>query len=369
MFRPDRDSQAPRARRGSGPQPYQTLRHQTLRHQTLRHQTLRDVARRGFTLVELLVVVFVVLAITAIAIGVVAPDTRTKAIRDAARQINAHIQGAKALAAESGRPVAVVFEPDTLSTPAHRVRVLKYAEVPPPYAGDSLFGSVALFTHPGPGAIDAYGVVRVSDSGWIGVVKPGDLVQFNRQGHVYVIVAVDTNNLLWRILPALGGTTTVVRNPSSDNNAPMNLPYQVFRQPQPSSVASLELPESVVVDLGQSGPEGGVFPAVTAANPLTIVFSPGGSVLRFTANGVERQVSGPLYLMVGKVENVVQQTTANLGASNAADLETIWVAINHQTGLVTSVKNAGGDNLSLTVPKFLNEAREFARRAQSLGGR
>lgn len=315
--------------------------------------------RSGFTLVEMLVVIIVVLAITALAIGIAIPNVQQKRLREAARQINAFVQGAKARAGETGRPVAVILEPDRGQQ--LMVRTLKYAEVPPPYAGDTI-ASTAQITFPVAGGVANTGVVTVSDVGWQGLVRAGDFIQFNLQGHYYAIIGpADAqgyiNSNQWQIAPY--DTITVVRNPGGP------LRYQVIRQPVASAGTDLELPESVVVDLTQSGPESGVFPPAIAARPIVLVFSPGGAVLQCWANGYSVAVSQPFYLMVGKRERV-EFTAAP--ERNMDDFETIWITINHQTGLVTSVENAGGGNTGNFVTD-LNTSRDFARKAQTLGGR
>jgi type II secretory pathway pseudopilin PulG len=321
-------------------------------------------ARLAFTLVEMLVVIIVVLAVTALAIGIAIPNVQQKRLREAARQVGAFVQGAKARAGETGRPVAVILEPD--GGQPRMARTLKYAEVPPPYAGDTV-ASTAQITAPAPGASAPTGVVTVSDVGWQGILRAGDLIQFNSQGHYYRITGpADAQGYLssnqWQIAPI--DTVTVVRNPGGP------LRYQVTRQPVASAGTALELPEGVVVDLSLSGPEGDVFPPAVPARPIVLVFSPGGAILQGWANGNTIPLSQPFYLMIGKREHV--ETSRQLGfnppLSNLDDFETLWIAINHQTGLVNSVENAGGGNSGNFV-NDLNASRDFARKAQTLGGR
>lgn len=318
--------------------------------------------RRGFTLVELLVVITIILALATIAIGVSVPDVQTRRLREASRLINAFLLGAAARAAETGRPVAVIIVAD--ASQSLMSRTLKYAEVPPPYAGDTLNESRAVINrHIGSQAEiqltpDADGTITpnnksIVDTAWRGqtpdldLIRVGDLIQFNYQGHFYQIVQISDRNLNLFIIQA-SNTTNRVLQPKF-----VAMSYQIFRQPVASAAAELELPESVVVDLGQSGP--GTFRF--SPGSVTIVFSPGGTVPSYMNGGSVIPASRPFYLLVGKREQV--ETGANLD-----DFETIWIAVNNQTGLVTSVENAGNQGGGGFI-----ESRAFARKAQSLGGR
>ncbi len=363
MIRPERFRITPRARRGSG--------------QPLLKQNSRFAQRRGFTLVELMVVIAIVLALSTVAITVAVPDVQTRRLREAARLINAFLIGASARAAETGRPVAVILEADA-SQPL-MCRTLKYAEVPPPYAGDTLSSRLNVWVRGlTSGRISANDgdlndsdedfiniVASVNDT-WTGLIKSGDLLKLNYQGHYYSLL----RNSDWiigefRHYGAKDGNGKAIRtwrmNSDTTNSAVRTvsngLPYQIFRQPVASASASLELPESVVVDLGQSGPNSGRFFKPADAASVAIVFSPGGSVLSYHIRGAVFPASGPIYLLVGKREQI--ETGENLG-----DFETFWIAVNNQTGLVTSVENAGVERGG-----GINESRDFARKAQSMGGR
>jgi prepilin-type N-terminal cleavage/methylation domain-containing protein len=332
-------------------------------------------ARLGFTLVEMLVVIIIVLAVTALAIGVAMPDLGQKRLREAARQVSAFVQGAKARASETGRGVAVILEPDLGER--RMVRTLKYADVPAPYAGDSL-KSYAIIQDkfpapPGSGLGETALVQLPADVGWVGasepldLIHPGDMIRFNFQGHSYAIIAVsaDRNNpanstLMIRASGSTGaGSTSVVVQPIG-----LPMAYQVTRLPVPSAVVDLELPESVVIDLSVSGPEGSIFPPATQGKPIIIVFSPGGALNEYHIPPLCVPATGPMYLMVGRREQVeVPPPSGNVG-----DFQTLWVAINNQTGLVTSVENAGpgsGGNFQ----QWVDASRDFARKAQTLGGR
>ncbi len=346
-----------------GADPPPTPERQSVRRWTLDVRRSTFAQRPGFTLVEMLVVIFVILAVTVMAIGIAAPNVQTRRLREVARQVDAFLQGAKATAASTGRPYAVIVEPD--ENQPLMARTLKYAQVPPPYAGDTLGSMAAITAKPTPQTATVW---IPSDYPWMSpsdpqhdLVRVGDLVRFNFQGHYYLIVnnpPPDPNNRVFTI--AAVNTTGVITHPIG-----VPMPYQVFRQPVPSAGTDLELAEPVVIDLGQSGPEGGLFPnnpptnpPATTARPLVIVFAPGGGVLQYIAGGVVYPVAGPLYLSVGKREQV--ETGDNL-----LDFQTFWVSVHNQTGLVSTAENAGVRGG--TYP--LDEARDFARKALSKGSR
>jgi prepilin-type N-terminal cleavage/methylation domain-containing protein len=66
--------------------------------------------RRGFTLVELLTVVSIILLLTAVVIPIALPSLEGRQKREAARQLNSFIVGARTRARQTGRPVGVWLE-------------------------------------------------------------------------------------------------------------------------------------------------------------------------------------------------------------------------------------------------------------------
>jgi len=211
--------------------------------------------------------------------------------------------------------------------------------------------------------------VQLADDGWLNgvnaaqdLIQVGDAIRFNYQGHYYVIFAIDrgARQLAIRAI----NTTGLVSQPV---NVP--LPYQVIRQPIPSAGTDLILPEGVVIDLAVSGPEAAtaaasVFPPASAVLPLNIVVAPSGAIIGYRAGGGPlTNVQAPLYLLLGKREKVEAAGTAD---GNERDFENYWIAIHHQSGLVTAAQNAGVGGAD---PNPLNNARDFARKAISVGGR
>lgn len=100
--------------------------------------TRTQTIRRGFSMVELLIVVAISMLLIAIAIPFVRPALENNKLREASRQLNTFLVGAKARAAESGRPFGVRLvrsSIDNTGDPNDCYR-LQYVEVPPAYSGD-----------------------------------------------------------------------------------------------------------------------------------------------------------------------------------------------------------------------------------------
>lgn len=100
--------------------------------------TRKPEIRRGFSMIELLIVVAVSMLLIAIAIPFVQPMLASGKLREASRQVNTFIVGAKARAAESGRPFGIRLvrsSVDDSGDPNECYRI-QYVEVPPAYSGD-----------------------------------------------------------------------------------------------------------------------------------------------------------------------------------------------------------------------------------------
>jgi type II secretory pathway pseudopilin PulG len=141
-------------------------------------------SRQGVTLLELLIVILVMLMITALTIPVVAPALSGRQIREAARMVDVFINGARNRAFQTGRPVGVVFEQDIPGG----ATTLSYAEVPPPYSGDQSNSTINITQNGATDVTSGY-MFNQQDMGWYGLVRPGDLIQFNYRPTLYRIYA------------------------------------------------------------------------------------------------------------------------------------------------------------------------------------
>jgi prepilin-type N-terminal cleavage/methylation domain-containing protein len=305
-----------------------------------------ETGRRAFTLVEMLVVVALLVLVTALAVSIAAPNNEGRRLREAARQVNSFLTGARARAIETGRPFGVLVEPFA-GEPQMSLR-LSYVEVSPPYCGDLITSRATMTVN---GELRLESAPGVPDVGWVGLVQVGDRIRFHAQGHEYFItdLSTDTNGATrWRLSAATG------RDPATlPIGVPM--PYCITLGPRRSSAPALELPDGVVVDI----PNSGIGPAGTFSpgTALLVLFTPGGAVLVQPGLGVPPTVpSGPIFLLIGR-----RELTGTAGNFSGV-FDTLWVTVNHRTGQVQTVDNNG-------AASNVAEARQYARRMEQLGGR
>ena len=196
-------------------------------------------------------------------------------------------------------------------------------------------------------------------------MKTGDVVQFNYKGPKYVATVSQ---------PSPSKTITLTSPsalplPRVPSNTPIQLPFQITRQPVRASGAPLELPPGTTIDLqwsglGLSGQEmdGN---AAGATQNIVIMFTPTGSIDRIY--GFNYTAPGMVHLLVGRVDQLtaLQDNPADLTKSNLADPTVSWVSIGHLTGTVTTAENYVIAPASTTVAS----AREIAKSKQTMGGR
>jgi len=330
--------------------------------------------RQGVTLVELLVVISILLVLTAVAVPMMQPSLEGRRTREAARAIHVYFTSARIRAMETGRPVGVMF--DRLPEQAEACRVLRQAEVPPPYAGDFANSRIHIESA-NVGTMSATVSFPTGDAVG-GMIQPGDLLRLNYQGH------------FWRIESINGGTwkfssETAAFPPGFDSSVSIDLPFQIFRQPVPSAAAPLQLPAGAVIDLVASGTDSlPNLPPAGAADrtPVVVMFSPTGSVDRVYYGGLGFRVTEPIFLLVGKWGRmplaVGGGASAEDGLLNYQDITNLWVALTPQTGLVTVAQpfanGVSPSGISIPVDQggmtALQWCRKRAREAQvSMGGR
>ncbi|MDA7979350.1 MAG: prepilin-type N-terminal cleavage/methylation domain-containing protein [Pirellulales bacterium] len=300
--------------------------------------------RSGFTLIEMIVVVVVVLTVSGLAIAIAAPDNEARRLRETARQVSSMLQNARAKAIEIGRPVGVSIEPDEINP--LRATSLQYVEVAPPYGGDFADSKAIVGADPSFPTDITRGIAQVgaADAMWQGLVKIGDLIRFNHQGHFYQIVGpVDpTDNTLVDRSAAAFEIRSINSAVPRFADQGLSVPYEVVRQPETSAGPPLEIPDGVVIDLSLSGVgKAGTFPA--DPGPINLIFSPKGQVailMPEDPTGTFQRQAVPfdaIFLMIGNNESIgaiTAGTDNNLNNPNA-----YWVTVHHQTGLVTSSDN------------------------------
>lgn len=351
------------------------------------------------TLIELLVVVTIVVVLLALAVPLMRPAISEGYLREASRQVNTYLAGARARAAHLEREVGVRFQ--RTAPGANSCVNIVIVESPPLYAGDT-YDARAVFD--APQATRNNQIVSATfdarSASLQSLVRVGDFIQFDYKGPLYevtrIIVLSATNTRLEFAPPRasrdLGpdgkggrpdfdddqdGTMDEAdeANPyasgSDDGPTPTavysgvasSVAYQIYRQPVKSIVKPLQLTGGSCVDLGLSGfgAAGQQFGASSTSdnNYVEILFGPDGSITRVAYGGsTGTPPSGSVFLMIGRMEQlgVVAERT------NLQDATASWIAVSERTGLITSAENdATGTDVA--------SARIFARSSQSMGGR
>lgn len=310
--------------------------------------------RAGMTLVELLVVIGVIVLLMGIAVPAIQSSANQRRVREAARALNVYLGAARNHALETGRPCGVMIQ--RMANLPQCSMVLDHVAVPAPYCGESVdaVATVQLVSM----QIGREAVLRASLSPAINtrLVAPGDLIQLNNQGPWYTITTVGDTQLTLRLDITNGQLVPWGPSPS------MPVPYKIMRRPLKSHGAPLQLPAGAVIDLQFSGWEigGQQFALGTGTQPIVLVFSPKGSLERVYYDNNVVSLTQPIYLLIGARERVPAGSAAD-GLDNWQDRNNLWVTVNPQTGLVTTQPVAAGADVF--------QSREFARKADSLGGR
>ncbi len=374
--------------------------------------------RRGVTLIELLIVISIMMLLAAFALPQLAPLSKQRKIREAARSVNVFLSRARSRAIESGRPCGVAFHrvsDDTNDPLSNAVSMLYQAEVPPPYAGDTMSARVTMTA----GVYPYYTATLTGSTIQPGLLRRGDKIQINSQGSWYTLNDRNPDILYVDGTPTpdddgdgvldgdgfIDGDDTIpgfpitelflTVDPQHQSALPWPsttpLPFKILRQPVRTIAQPLTLPVETTVDLGCSGTDQNATLFDSGQDDVIIMFSPNGSVGRYywDVDGVndDTDATEPIYLLIGwrdLIENVSKPVIPSADIDeeeigNWRNLSNLWIALSPQTGLITTAELASPDqtyqkiekdglNPALLIQAIL-ETRQYARRAQSKGGR
>jgi type II secretion system protein H len=370
-----------------------------------------ELRRRGLTLVELLVVITILMLVTAATVPLMAPVTGQRKVRESARLLAGMLAQAQARALSSGRPVGVWIE--RLSSQDGDARAntaldLFLCEVPPPYTGLDPNAECSISQGPGNNLlVDIHDKQRRPDvipQGW---VHGGDRIRLNYRGPYYSISDQSqkhTNDP--DPVKSLTGQQMAIAVRTSDPWPPGKapVPFQILRQPVKTADEPASLPIGAIVDLGFSGIGNDIEPMCFAVRvpatgqpdprnptslatgwagrPVCIVFGPSGnldSIYFGYRRNSDNQLIFEAYRTTTPVYLLIAQSPNDTGTSppSVLNTENVWVAINPQSGLVTTSEVAALPDPNVTidwsrpqdVKDVLRLSRSFARSAQNMGGR
>ena len=417
----------------------------------------------GMTLVELLVVIVILALLTAAALPVLTPSTTERRLRESSRELNAYLSRAQANAIRTQRPYGIALKrlsSETGKADDRGVCVEVMAvEQPAPYCGFDENSRMRVAHHEVPTTNLVYlqFLTRNPNSsstgnsngiplGWMPDLVPSDLIRVGDvvevAGSRFIIHPSSSSNLIGYIYGNDGstivqvtaqplGSTGQLINPVRDNEGTRisagnltdktpywsePLRYKILRQPTPTSVEPLQLPDGIAVDLEASGifgevpfhysdgNSGTILNETVDDSPIYILFSPDGNIERVQLQRVQQdgaqaitQLITPtnnVALLVGRRELIPADTTLDLTSGsetqqeleksklNWLNLESRWVVIGAQTGAVVTSENAFVSPGSLTTVDFdgngdtflnrrrtqIQAAQEFARELKRTGG-
>lgn len=326
----------------------------------------RFASRRAMTLIELLVVIAIMLSMAAVTIPQLQPAMENRRMREAGRSVATYFGSARTKALETGRPCGVTIEQlrnsddalilDSGGNPVNASIVLRQAIVPLPYGGDSVnsLGRIKM---------DSDGLNDPEKKAWFKaelpisskMVKPGDLIQFNLQGPFYKIESVgDAGAQSTLSLDVRNGQ----RLPWPTSSWSKEMKFKIYRRPVPSLAKVQPMPPQTAIDLNYCGTKSEISKFAGLTSPVTIVFSPNGSIDRmYVGNAGPTVVTEPIYLLVGRLDRAMG---INTGTPNWKDPRCMWIKLSPKTGAITSSNCA--------VRNSAAESRAFAEDAINTGG-
>ena len=363
-------------------------------------KTLNRHRRQGLTLVELLVVVVILSLVTAATIPLMQPATAERRIREASRMVATVLANAQARALTTGRPVGVWFQRlsnQSTDTRAHHAIEMFLCEVPSPFSGESAMAGAKIepVNPPNPN--------QVKVTLWEGpptgmpslppkTVQNGDRIRFNYRGHYYT---VDANTSLDSEGYITGDSFKITKLQTQQwPQIVGTVPYQIYRQPRKSADAPAQMPTGTVVDLEYSGyasgwlgalenPQPPVPTRLSFHQPVIVMFGSSGNLesvhwgMKAANTGANdpgtlyrgSAASAPWYLLIGQPRGDAAVTQ---NKENYQNFDNVWIAINPQSGLVTTSEIGSESEVGTTAAdtsREIADSRAFAQKAQNMGGR
>lgn len=347
----------------------------------------------AFTLIELLVVLFIFLLLTSVALPTVKKLLVDQKTSKAARSVANFITAARSRAISESRHIGIRLERAEVSKSVNYgtsvVSQIWELKGTPVYSGESAGSHVRISA--GTGGL-ANLVFKVKDNQLIDLfdttnapIRTGNLIELPG-GNRYELTftgrrsppiggatedVVDATINLNAPVVVTNGTTVTTFPVATNPSIPREVSYRIYRSPVKSSASSLVLPKGVVIDLNYSGSSRNksqfapksipALPAADANRSIDIIFGPDGRIESVARDnkGVLSDPDGIIFLCLGSTDGIRPDNlfSNEKGAvANLLNLKSLWIAINPNTGRVTTAPNA-------TVSDFtdIEEAIEQAR--------
>ncbi len=371
--------------------------------------------RRAATLVELVVVIGILAILLAVAIPVLRFDSEDRKLREGARELTAFIERAKARAVEIGRPAGIWIERQAATTVGAKQGVRVFlCETPPTFSGSTESSRVVVANPSNVPGMPA-GFLFFNDAEFssgitpttisldrqiiLSRVPPGGLfrIRFDHRAPDYWVERVEDNSgSLQLMIVSFVSVPDFIRaaDPAFAVSNGLNplangMPFTVLFPPRRVTGRSIEFPRDVVIDLSVSGMTASGFhfapTTVPDPRPVLIIFSPRGNIDAVTFSTVLTPGQPPemvtippighVFLMMGRGSKLVTPAGGGPFSDNVRDASTIWVAINHLSGKVTTAENVDITTSNVPPPPSpppgwpLVVARELARTSVRMGGR
>jgi prepilin-type N-terminal cleavage/methylation domain-containing protein len=330
----------------------------------------RNAERKGVTLIELLVVATIMLTLAAVSVPAIKPMMESQATSNAAQTVATYLERAKARAMTTGRSCGVTFEyfdgtfeyfdgtynEDEAVPRGSAALILRQVEEPPFFSGFSFGSTVSVAPNVGhlfslnAGNNPYYGMrinqlvmANENDSdpddsdlfayfaASLATSDDGMRIQFNSTGPFYPLILEDDGGYYIVKIP---GVELPVHNRAS---------YKVASAPIATMTSPVGLAQGTVVDLEFSGTDDNFF---ALGEDVTVMFTPSGEVDYILDGNEKRTPSNTLYFLLGRWDRISALGVSEDGYSTIAedqlwnfeDGANFWVAINPQTGVISTAE-------------------------------
>ncbi len=361
----------------------------------------RNAERKGVTLIELLVVATIMLTLAAVSVPAIKPMMESQATSNAARTVATYLERAKARAMTTGRSCGVTFEyfdgtynedPDVARGSA--ALILRQVEEPPFFSGFSFGSTVSVAPN-----VDRLFSQAENNNPYYGM-RINELIMFkpdDRDLFAYFAASLATSDDGMRIqfnstgpfYPLIfeEGGYYIVKIPGVELPVYKQATYKVASAPIATMTTPVGLAQGTVVDLEFSGTDDNFF---ALGADVTVMFTPSGEVDYILDGNEKRTPSNTLYFLLGRWDRISALGVSEDGYSTIAedqlwnfeDGANFWVAINPQTGVISTAEvnqpftYAPGDWTTIggeprdAFKDGVVESREFARYSKrNIGGR